>query len=480
VKPLHLAIQIQIQIRVQGSFDNATQDGWNVTGLWHLSTSRASNGDYSIRYALDSTSTYETGSPTSGYLTSGNIILGKTPSVSFDYFLDNQCTVDGEGTICDYDKLVPQISTDGGKSWADVDDLGVSAGSFTNVTLDLSAYASSTVKLRFYFYTFDAIYNNYEGAYIDNITFTNAAYEPGIVVSSPSVAATTEAAPVVRTVSIAITSQPSADVSLSITSSDTSEGDVQGNSTLTFTPANWETPQTVEIVGINDTELDGDIRYTIMTEPTVSEDAAYSNLDGSDITMTNLDSGDDDLCNAVIDLGDDSFKSVELGFNFPFYGYNWDSVYISANGYLMFGNGSSSIVESAEVMITGWPRIAALYDDLNLNLGGEVSCSSTGTSATISFSNVPEVASNNQNTFDITLHDSGQIEIKYGSIAIKDGLSGISAGNLVSDLADPGSIDLSANLNQTINNLTYELFTPATSENGNENDLSNTTITYTP
>jgi len=141
----------------------------------------------------------------------------------------------------------------------------------------------------------------------------------------------------------------------------------------------------------------------------------------------------------------------------------------------MLGTGKSDLIESAVAMINGWPRIAALHDDLNPNLAGEFSCSSTSTSATISFTNVPEVGTTNQNSFDITLHESGQIEFDYGSIAIKDGLSGISAGNLISDLADPGSIDLSANPNQAVSNLTYELFSPQ-----NVNDLSNTSIIYTP
>jgi len=271
---------------------------------------------------MESTGTYDTGSLTSGYLTSGNIILGTTPSVSFDYFLDNQCTAVGEGTVCDYDTLVPQISTDNGKSWGDFDDLGVSANSFTSYTLDLSAYASSTVKLRFYFYTIDAIKNDYEGAYVDNIIFFDANYEPGIVVNSPSVLSTTEAAPVVRTASIAITSQPTADVTLNITSSDSSEGDVQNGSTLTFTPANWATPQSIDIVGVNDTELDGTVVYTINTAPAISSDPLYADIDASDITMTNFDSGDDELCNGIITLKDGEFKSVELGFNFPFAGYS--------------------------------------------------------------------------------------------------------------------------------------------------------------
>ena len=46
-------------------------------------------------------------------------------------------------------------------------------------------------------------------------------------------------------------------------STDRSEGTVSVSS-LTFTPANWKTPQPVVITGVNDSFADGDIAYTIV------------------------------------------------------------------------------------------------------------------------------------------------------------------------------------------------------------------------
>jgi hypothetical protein len=45
-------------------------------------------------------------------------------------------------------------------------------------------------------------------------------------------------------------------------SNDTSEG-VPDLSTLTFTPANWDTPQTVTVTGADDTLIDGDVPYIL-------------------------------------------------------------------------------------------------------------------------------------------------------------------------------------------------------------------------
>ena len=52
----------------------------------------------------------------------------------------------------------------------------------------------------------------------------------------------------------------------------TTEGTVSP-ATLTFTPANWNTAQTVTVTGVDDAVDDGDIAYTIVTAPATSSDA---------------------------------------------------------------------------------------------------------------------------------------------------------------------------------------------------------------
>ena len=49
---------------------------------------------------------------------------------------------------------------------------------------------------------------------------------------------------------VVLDAQPTSDVVLTVTSSDTGEATV--NSPLTFTPANWDTPQTVTVTGADD------------------------------------------------------------------------------------------------------------------------------------------------------------------------------------------------------------------------------------
>ena len=58
---------------------------------------------------------------------------------------------------------------------------------------------------------------------------------------------------------------------------------------LTFTTANWNTPQTVTITGVNDTQADGNVAYTIVTAAATSTDAGYQGRDADNVSVTNTD-----------------------------------------------------------------------------------------------------------------------------------------------------------------------------------------------
>ena len=56
--------------------------------------------------------------------------------------------------------------------------------------------------------------------------------------------------------------------------------------------ANWSTPQTVTVTGVNDDIDDGHVAYSIITAAAVSADSNYSELDAADVGVTNQDDGD--------------------------------------------------------------------------------------------------------------------------------------------------------------------------------------------
>ncbi len=89
--------------------------------------------------------------------------------------------------------------------------------------------------------------------------------------------------------SIKLTSQPEHNVTITIISSDMTEGEVVPPTTLTFTPANWSTTQSVTIKGIDDNLVDGDQSYTVSIS-SASNDAKYNNI----TKQQNFTNSDDD------------------------------------------------------------------------------------------------------------------------------------------------------------------------------------------
>ncbi len=90
------------------------------------------------------------------------------------------------------------------------------------------------------------------------------------------------------TFTVVLDTQPSADVSIAVSSSDPGEGKVDKNS-LVFTTANWNVAQTITVTGQDDSLADGDQDYTIVLAVAVSADANYHGIDPIDIAVTNTD-----------------------------------------------------------------------------------------------------------------------------------------------------------------------------------------------
>lgn len=111
--------------------------------------------------------------------------------------------------------------------------------------------------------------------------------KPSVRVMPPSGLITNESGGTVS-FSVSLTTQPTADVMIPISSSDMTEGTISINS-LIFTTSNWNMPQTITVTGVNDNYSDGDIRYIILIGTAVSTDPAYNGLDPTDVSVTNID-----------------------------------------------------------------------------------------------------------------------------------------------------------------------------------------------
>lgn len=172
----------------------------------------------------------------------------------------------------------------------------------------------------------------------------------------------------------------------------------------------------------------------------------------------------------LLDLGDDDFEEVDLGFTFPFQGVDYTSAFVGSNGYVTFGSGDTDFSESVAEFLNDQPRIAGLWDDLSPNNAGLVLLTRDAGSATVSFIGVPEFVVTGSNTFSITMNADGSVVLDYVSVSAGDGIVGVTQGG---GAADPGETDLSAAGGLSVNGTTYEQFT-------GDFDLNGVTLTFNP
>lgn len=130
----------------------------------------------------------------------------------------------------------------------------------------------------------DSSYNGLDPADLNILNLDNDA--PNITVSAIS-GPTTEAGGT-ATFTLVLNTQPGFDVTINLTSSNTNEGTVSPGF-VTFTNANWATPQTITATGVNDFGADGNVVYSIITAPALSSDPGYNGFNAADVTVTNND-----------------------------------------------------------------------------------------------------------------------------------------------------------------------------------------------
>ncbi|MDA8644650.1 hypothetical protein N9L50_05105, partial [Flavobacteriaceae bacterium] len=104
-----------------------------------------------------------------------------------------------------------------------------------------------------------------------------------------------------------LTSAPSAPVTIPLTSSNSRAS--LSPATLTFTPDNWNVPQTVTVNTIDDSSAGGDLAVTISTGKPTSDDANYNNLSASDTNDFTITLVDDE-----IDTDGDGYYDYEDAF----------------------------------------------------------------------------------------------------------------------------------------------------------------------
>jgi subtilisin-like proprotein convertase family protein len=145
---------------------------WTASGtagsIWHIDTCQAHSPTHAWKAGAPAGTcpgTYGAGVDT--YLTSPTLGFGAAGHGYHLRFSELYKTQAGS------DLCTPQVSTDGGTTWTNLDQYSGSNGAWAARDYDLSAYAGASVKVRFWFHS-DASTND-EGWYVDDVEISRAS-----------------------------------------------------------------------------------------------------------------------------------------------------------------------------------------------------------------------------------------------------------------------------------------------------------------
>lgn len=265
--------------------NDAIADGarvYHVVTANAVSTDAAYNG-FSVSDVmvtnLDDDAIGVTVTPTSSLVTSETgtaatftVVLTSQPTASVSFALSSSDTTEGTVSPASVDFTtgnwnVPQTVTVTG-----VDD----AMSDGNIPYTILVAAGVSA---------DSMYNGFDPA---NVSVTNTDNDVASVVVTPTSGLVTTEAGGTASFTVVLSSPPSASVTISIMSSDATEG-TAAPASLVFTGSDWSMPQTVVVTGVNDAAADGNVAYTIVTGASVSADLGYSGLAVADVSVSNTD-----------------------------------------------------------------------------------------------------------------------------------------------------------------------------------------------
>jgi hypothetical protein len=141
-------------------------------------------------------------------------------------------------------------------------------------------------------------------------------------------------------------------------------------------------------------------------------------------------------------LGDDD--SSEQPLDFSFYGDVWSSAFVNSDGNLTFGTGDNASTErSLGRVLSGAPRVAPFFADLDPSAGGAVFVDAAPDAFTVTWCEVPGFDSEDTATVQASLLPGGEVEVRVdASTTLTDAIVALSPGSTGTfaavDLSAPG------------------------------------------
>lgn len=127
---------------------------------------------------------------------------------------------------------------------------------------------------------------------------------------------------------------------------------------------------------------------------------------------------------------DNGYRDVSLGGSpFPFYGSNYDTIYIGTNGYITFTQGDTSARLSPAALASELPRIAPLWADLEVVDSGDIYYHRLEGRHVVTWDSAAQPSFGGISTFQAVLYDDGRIAFVYRKVKAQASLVGISPGH---------------------------------------------------
>jgi Nidogen-like len=116
------------------------------------------------------------------------------------------------------------------------------------------------------------------------------------------------------------------------------------------------------------------------------------------------------------DRDDNTTPAISLGFDFPFYEYRYNKLFIGTNGIITFQEGSDSFANQL-LPLDVLPNnlIAAFWDDLEIS-SGKVFYKQVGNSFVVEWNKVVRYSSTDPMTFEVILYKNGDILIQFKEV----------------------------------------------------------------
>ena len=131
----------------------------------------------------------------------------------------------------------------------------------------------------------------------------------------------------------------------------------------------------------------------------------------------------------ALTLGDDDSVAQTIAFPFAFYGRSFTSLFINSDGNLTFETADNASTERGiERLVSGAPRIAPFFFDLDPSAGGRMFVDSASDAMTVTWCAVPGFGVTDAVNVQAVLLAGGAIEFRYGRSDLVDGIVALSPG----------------------------------------------------